>query len=51
MMAHGKMGAVMFGESLPFMEVDSEDEYTHLRDVLYPRLLDLEGTNGAEGEK
>lgn len=43
LMLLGKMCAVRFGSGLPFMEVDSPEEYAHCRGVFYPRLLELEG--------
>ncbi len=38
----GRMRAIMFERDLPFMEVDSLEEYDLLRRELYPRLLKLE---------
>lgn len=43
LMLLGRMRASVFsGDELPFMEVDTLTEYLHLREVLYPRLLELE---------
>lgn len=42
LMLLGRMRAVFFDSALPFMEVDSPEEYAALRDELYPALLDLE---------
>ena len=36
---YGRMRAVPFAEGLPFMEVDSAEEYARLRNELYPALL------------
>lgn len=41
-MHYRRMGGVTFGEELPFMEVDSLEEYNHLREHFYPRLLKME---------
>ncbi|MBW2531457.1 MAG: NTP transferase domain-containing protein [Deltaproteobacteria bacterium] len=42
-MHYRKIDCVIFsGDELPFMEVDSEQEYAYLRDAFYPRLLRLE---------
>ncbi len=43
LMHYGRIRTVRFsGAELPFMEVDSEEEYGVLRDEFYPRLLELE---------
>jgi choline kinase len=42
MMTYGRMRAVTFGDELPFMECDSEEEYSELRGRFYPALLDSE---------
>ncbi len=41
-MHYRRMRGVTFGEELPFMEVDSLEEYIHLREHFYPRLLKME---------
>ena len=43
MMTYGRMTSVSFGAELPFMECDSEDEYSELRERFYPALLASEG--------
>jgi choline kinase len=42
LMQLGRMRCVVFGEELPFMEVDSAEEYAELRQTFYPNLLRLE---------
>lgn len=42
-MHYGRMRAVVFGEEIPFMEVDTPEEYALLRETVYPRILELEG--------
>lgn len=39
------MRCVIFGEELLFMEVDTPDEYTTLRESFYPRVLEAEAVN------
>jgi hypothetical protein len=36
------MRCVTFGAELPFMECDDPIEYRRVREVLYPRVLELE---------
>jgi hypothetical protein len=36
------MRAVTIGPELPFMECDDAREYKQVREVFYPRLLELE---------
>jgi hypothetical protein len=36
------MSAIVFGEELPFMEVDSAEEYATLRQEFYPQVLKME---------
>jgi len=43
LMHYGRMGAVVFsGEELPFMEVDTPDEYRFARSELMPKLVAME---------
>lgn len=42
LMLLGKMRALYFDKDLPFMEVDSPDEYRILRDSFYPQLMKME---------
>ncbi len=42
-MRNRRMSAIVFGEELPFMEVDSADEYATLRQQFYPGVLKMEG--------
>jgi choline kinase len=42
-MRYERMSCVTFGEELPFMEVDTPEEYALLRNRFYPNLLALEG--------
>jgi choline kinase len=42
LMQLGRLRCVVFGEELPFMEVDSAEEYAELRRTFYPDLLRLE---------
>lgn len=49
-MRYGKMSCVTFGEELPFMEVDTPEEYAYLRKRFYPRLLSLEGMRRSAGQ-
>ncbi len=41
-MRYGRMSAIVFGEELPFMEVDSAGEYATLRQEFYPQVLKKE---------
>lgn len=41
-MHYGRMRAVVFGGDLPFMEVDSAEEYAFLKNQVYPRILATE---------
>jgi choline kinase len=46
LMRSGRMRALAFsGEELPFLEVDTAEEYRILRTELYPRLLAMEATS------
>jgi choline kinase len=47
-MTYGKMGTVIFGAELPFMEVDGEEEYRFCREQFYPRLLQQEAGRTVE---
>ena len=42
-MRYSRMSAIVFGEELPFMEVDSAAEYATLRQEFYPAVLKMEG--------
>jgi choline kinase len=42
LMQLGRMSCVLFDERLPFMEVDSPEEYARARAELYPRILRME---------
>ena len=44
-MYYQKMRCLTFGGELPFMEVDSAEEYALLRNEFYPALLDMEATD------
>jgi L-glutamine-phosphate cytidylyltransferase len=46
-MRYRKMRAVLVGSELPFMECDDAREYKQVREVFYPRLLELESSSGA----
>ena len=41
-MRYRRMSAIVFGDELPFMEVDSADEYAVLRQEFYPQVLKME---------
>ena len=41
-MRYRRMGCIVFGDELPFMEVDAADEYQLLREDVYPRILQME---------
>ena len=42
----GRMRVLTFaGEELPFLEVDTADEYQTLRTELYPRLIAMEAAS------
>ena len=42
-MHYGKMKAAVFsGDKLPFMEVDNPAEYAELREITYPKILQME---------
>lgn len=41
-MRYRRMSAIVFGQELPFMEVDSAGEYATLREEFYPQLLQME---------
>jgi len=43
-MHYGRIECVSFGAELPFMEVDTAEEYAVLRETFYPRLLELEAS-------
>jgi choline kinase len=43
-MHYGRMTCVSFGAELPFMEVDTAEEYALLRKTFYPRLLEMEAS-------
>ncbi|MCA9523842.1 MAG: NTP transferase domain-containing protein [Myxococcales bacterium] len=42
-MHYRRIRAVVFGDEIPFMEVDTPEEYALLRETVYPRILEMEG--------
>jgi choline kinase len=45
-MRYRRMHCVRFGEEIPFMECDDENDYRKLRESFYPRLLEVEAKDG-----
>lgn len=50
-MRYGRMQCVCFDDDIPFMECDDARDYAKVRESFYPRLLEIEAREHADGKR